>query len=64
MKFGFSHEIFDVFGAGVGDGEVLNSDALAHFLARGVVDGTNSFSRKVVPPKFNVHEHPLSRFVL
>ena len=61
MKFGFSHEIFDVFGAGVGDSEVLDPDALAHFTARRVVNGAHGLPREVIAAIFDVHEYPVSR---
>ena len=64
MKFGFSHKIFDVFGAGISHSKVLYLNALAHFTARVIIDGAYGLSWKVSAPIFNVHEYPVSRSVL
>ena len=64
MKFGFSHKIFDVFGAGISHSKVLYPNALAHFTARVIIDGAYGLSWKVSAPIFNVHEYPVSRSVL
>ena len=64
MKFGFSHKIFDVFGAGVSHSKVLYPNALTHFTARVVINGAYGLSWKVSAPIFNVHEYPVGRSVL
>ena len=47
--------------AGVGDSEVLDPDALAHFTARVVVNGAHGLPREVIAAIFDVHEYPVSR---
>ena len=64
VKFGFCHKILNIFGAGVSDGEMLDSYPLAHFLASHVEDGAHDVPRKVVASVLEVQEYPVYRFVL
>ena len=59
MKFGFGHQILDIFGAGVGDGKVFQPYALTHLFASHVVDGANDVPREIIAPVFKVQKHPV-----
>ena len=64
MKFGFRHEIFDVFGPGVGNCKVFDPDVLAYFSACCVENGADGRPREVISSIFYVYEYPVCGSVL